>query len=316
MDFGRVLPELLGQVDFSLPPDPPLTQHVLPGKPAANQGLFLGATRWTVGEWVGTFYPRTSKPAGFLTAYARQLNTVELNATHYKIYSREELQKWVQQVDDSADSVNHPGEFVFCPKLYQGISHRGALKGKESLVQEFTTAVQVFNEGRNTRLGPVFIQFSDSFGPGRQVELLEFLASLPASVQWMIELRHPSWFEMTTRMQNFFEMLTQLKIGLVITDVAGRRDVNPMLLTVPQVMIRFVGNQGHATDYSRMEAWADRLGQWFACGLEAAYFFLHLGEEALVPKFSVYAGQLLKERTGVETAVPVLEEETRQGSLF
>ncbi|MCF1716430.1 DUF72 domain-containing protein [Flavihumibacter sp. RY-1] len=316
MDFGRVLPEQLERVDFTLPPDPFLTQQVLPGKRATDPKLFLGATRWTVAEWAGNLYPRTTKPPGFLTAYARQLNTVELNATHYKIYSREELRKWVQQVDDAGNSVNHPGEFVFCPKLYQGISHRGALKGKENLVQEFSSAVQVFNEGKFTKLGPIFIQFSDSFAPGRQVELLEFLASLPASVQWMIELRHPAWFEASSRMQDFFGMLAQLKIGLVITDVAGRRDVNPMLLTVPNVMIRFVGNQGHSTDYSRMEAWAKRLGQWFACGLETAYFFLHLGEEALVPKFSVYAGQLLKQKTGVGTAVPVLEEEPKQGSLF
>jgi hypothetical protein len=89
-----------------------------------------------------------------------------------------------------------------------------------------------------------------------------------------------------------------------------------MLLTVPKVMIRFVGNQGHTTDYKRMEAWANRLANWYACGLEAAYFFLHLGDETLVPVFSRYAGQLLKEKTGVETAVPELEEETRQGSLF
>jgi uncharacterized protein YecE (DUF72 family) len=316
MDFGRVLPEQLEHVDFTLPPDPFLTQQVLPGKRADDPELFLGATRWTVAEWTGNLYPRNTKPPGFLTAYARQLNTVELNATHYKIYSREELQKWVQQVDEAADSVNHPGKFVFCPKLYQGISHRGALKGKENLVLEFCTSIQVFNEGKVTRLGPVFIQFSDSFAPGRQVELLEFLTTLPASVQWMIELRHPAWFEMTLRMLDFYRMLAQLKIGLVITDVAGRRDVNPMLLTVPKVMIRFVGNQGHPTDYNRLGAWADRLANWYACGLEAAYFFLHLGDETLVPAFSRYAGQLLKEKTELETAVPVLEEESRQGSLF
>jgi hypothetical protein len=89
-----------------------------------------------------------------------------------------------------------------------------------------------------------------------------------------------------------------------------------MLLTVPKVMIRFVGNQGHPTDYNRLGAWADRLANWYACGLEAAYFFLHLGDETLVPAFSRYAGQLLKEKTELETAVPVLEEESRQGSLF
>lgn len=316
MDFGRVALDQLDKIDFSLVPDPPLTKQVLRGPRFAEAKLYLGATRWTVPEWSGSLYPRKAKAADFLSYYSRQFNTVELNATHYKIYSHDELLKWVNQADEVADSVNHSGEFVFCPKLFQGISHRGALKGKEELVRSFAESVQVLDEGIKTRLGPVFIQLSDQFSPARQVELLEFLASLPVGIQWMLELRHAAWFEQSQRMADFYRTLSDLKIGLVITDVAGRRDVCPMLVTVPRVLIRFVGNQGHPTDFTRIDAWANRLQQWYQSGLESTYFFLHLGNEELVPSFGIYVGRKFSEQTGVSTAIPVLEEEPTQGKLF
>ncbi|KYP13164.1 DUF72 domain-containing protein [Flavihumibacter sp. CACIAM 22H1] len=316
MEFGKVALGNLNQVDFSLVPDPPLTSKVLAGSRDRDAAFFLGAARWTVPEWVGTLYPRTAKAVNFLAAYARQFNAVELNATHYKIYTEEELLKWVNQVDSIAESVNHPGEFVFCPKLFQGISHRGALKGKEDQVKAFVDSVKVFDKGRRTRLGPVFIQLSDQFSPTRQVELLEFLASLPSGIQWMVELRHAAWFEQTQRMDDFYRTLSDLKIGLVITDVAGRRDVCSMLVTIPQVFIRFVGNQGHSSDFSRIDAWAIRLQQWFESGLKTAFFWLHLGQDSMVPAVGAYAGKKIALQTGLKTAVPVLEEDAVQGKLF
>ena len=54
----------------------------------------------------------------------------------------------------------------------------------------------------------------------------------------------------------------------MITDTAGRRDCAHMHLTIPKVFIRYVGNSLHPTDYTRSDAWVQRmkywLDQWFA----------------------------------------------------
>lgn len=329
MDFGFIPPNLLAEVDFSLPPDPLVNAMVLDGKRKAVPQLFLGATRWTQPEWVGTLYPARARAADFLTYYSAQFNCIELNATHYKIYDAEALGKWAGQVAEGKD-------FLFCPKLYQGISHRGALKGKEALTREFVdglkglAAVQRGGAQGQDYLGPVFIQLSESFGPSRQVELLEYLSALPgvapmgkessefySGLRWMVELRHPDWFSKPSVTEHVFAALNKLGIGAVITDVAGRRDVCHMQLPAAHTMIRFVGNQLHDSDYRRLEAWAGRLASWFEAGLEQAVFILHMGDDAVVPGFGVEAARILSAATGIPLPVPVLQESgPSQGSLF
>lgn len=316
MDFGRVPADQLSQVDFRFASDPPFTQALLNGGRVTSPRLLFGAPRWTVPDWVGSLFPRKTKPAGFLPTYASQFNAVELNATHYKIYDATELERWANMVNDT-EVGQSPHTFYFCPKLFQGISHRGSLKGKEDLLQLFVSNIKVLDTVGRSKLGPVFIQLSDQFSPARQVELLEFLSSLPPEINWMLELRHPDWFKLTTRMDQFYQTLRALKIGLVITDVAGRRDVCHFLLTVPSVMVRFIGNQLHSTDFTRIDAWAERLHQWFNTGLETAWFFLHMGDERTVPPMAVYAARKLSMVTGIDCAIPQLEdEEPSQGSLF
>ena len=57
-------------------------------------------------------------------------------------------------------------------------------------------------------------------------------------------------------------------MGAVITDTAGRRDCVHQRLTTPFAFIRFVGNNLHPTDYSRMDDWVERIQEWFDQGLE------------------------------------------------
>ena len=37
-------------------------------------------------EWVGKVYPEKTKEKDFLQYYVQHYNSIELNATHYKIY--------------------------------------------------------------------------------------------------------------------------------------------------------------------------------------------------------------------------------------
>jgi hypothetical protein len=69
--------------------------------------------------------------------------------------------------------------------------------------------------------------------------------------------------------------LADQKRGLVITDVAGRRDVAHMWITGPHLIIRFGGNGGHSSDQERLFTWKNIILQLAEKKMEEIYFFSH-----------------------------------------
>jgi uncharacterized protein YecE (DUF72 family) len=291
MDFGRVPENELNRVDFKLPPEPPMNQSVLRGKKAKKPEVYIGCAKWGRKEWIGKIYPKGTKEKDFLDEYVKHYNSIELNATHYKLYKASDLQKWIDKVKDK--------DFKFSPKVYQGISHFGSFKDKKFLTDSFLESIVTFGK----HLGPIFLQVSDKFGPKRKDELFEYLESLPKDVQFFLEVRHPDWFIKPTS-EELFQKLKQLKIGAVITDTAGRRDCCHMRLTIPKTFIRYVGNSLHKTDYSRIDAWVDRIKYWLDNGIEEINFFMHMHDEATSPELTVYLVKKLNEVCGLNLNIP------------
>ena len=122
MEFGRVTVNELDKIDFSLPADPAFNNAVLNGAPVKNPKIYIGCAKWGRTEWVGKIYPTKTKEKDFLQHYVQHYNSIELNATHYKMYGIENIQKWA---DKAAGK-----DFLFCPKMYNGVTHFGSLKGK------------------------------------------------------------------------------------------------------------------------------------------------------------------------------------------
>lgn len=276
MEFGRVPETELKNIDFTLPADPAFNAKILKGKPATNPKVYIGCAKWGRTEWVGKIYPLKTKEKDFLSHYVQHYNSIELNATHYKIYGEEIISKW------AAHAVNK--NFLFCPKMYKGVTHYGTLKGKEQMTTEFLKELLGFQK----HLGPIFIQVSESFSPRRKDELFAYLQTLPTDLQFFLEVRHPDWFAIEETANELFTQLRQLKIGAVITDTSGRRDCAHMYLTVPKVFIRYVGNSLHKTDYTRINDWVQRIKYWLDNGLKEVYFFMHMHDEAFSPELTVY----------------------------
>jgi uncharacterized protein YecE (DUF72 family) len=182
MDFGRVPENELAKVNFKLPPEPAMNQSVLKGKKAKSPEVYIGCAKWGRKEWIGKIYPKGTKEANFLDEYVKHYNSIELNATHYKLYKPADLQKWIDKVKGK--------NFKFSPKVYQGISHFGSFKDKQFLTDTFLESIVGFGK----HLGPIFLQVSDKFGPKRKDELFEYLGALPKDVQFFLEVRHPDWF--------------------------------------------------------------------------------------------------------------------------
>ncbi len=276
MEFGRVPENKLDSIDFTLPADPAFNKAILKGKPAKHPNIYIGCAKWGRKEWVGKIYPLKTKEKDFLDHYVQHYNSIELNATHYKVYDAEGIKKWAVKAKGK--------DFLFCPKMYNGVTHFGSLKGKDFLTTEFLKGILAFKK----HLGPIFIQVSESFSPKRKDELFEYLASLPKDLQFFAEVRHPDWFAKKAIQDELFSTLKDLNIGAVITDTSGRRDCAHMHLTLPKTFIRYVGNSLHATDYTRIDDWIKRIQFWMDNGLRELYFFMHMHDEAFSPELTVY----------------------------
>jgi uncharacterized protein YecE (DUF72 family) len=302
MDFGKL--QDISDVDFTLPPDNPLTAKTLGlATKTPNQSIYLGPPIWANKDWIGKIYPNNAKEKDFLHYYTRQFNTIELNVTHYQIPTFETIQRWK---DAAADG------FKFCPKFPQVISHDRQLVGCEALTNAFCNAVL----GLDEHLGMTFLQLSPSFNP-RQIKFLEkYLQSLPPDFPVSVEFRHPDWFNDAKIWTKTCEMLAKMKVGTVISDVAGRRDVLHNTLTTPNLTLRFVGNELHPTDYTRVDAWCNRLITWLEMGLKNAYIFVHCGENKFAPELTKYWIERLNTLANVHIQAPKITPQVIQGSLF
>ncbi len=304
MEFGK-LPDI-SQVDFRLPPDPPGNAQLLSNPksfviPEGNRNqksLFIGATGWSVKEWVGKVYPKGTKTPEYLRHYTRQFNTIELNTTHYRIPDTFTVQHWF---DEAAE------DFRFCPKVLQTISHATDLGTSGDLIERFCEAMSWLA----SKLGPCFIQLPPYFGVDKIGALETFLKqfSLPLAV----EVRHESWFSNPLNTERLVELLTKYGASTVITDVAGRRDVAHMHLTTEKVLVRFVGNDLHPTDYTRLDDWAVRLSHWFSMGLKECYFFTHEPDNLLAPDLAAAFYEKTNKISGVNTRGPKLVGATTPG---
>ncbi len=306
MEFGRVSPEQLDDIDFTLPPDPAFTTETLKtsGKAEALQ-VHVGCAKWGRKEWVGQIYPPKTKDANYLDEYVKHFDCIELNATFYQVYGPETIAKW------KAKAEQNP-HFRFCPKFSQTISHMKRLKNVEEVTTSFYNGILAFGD----LLGPLFLQLSDNFGPKNFGDLEAYLRHLPTDVPVFVELRHKDWYAIPENTEKAFNLFRSLNIGAVITDASGRRDCVHMHLSTPHAFIRFVGNGLHPTDYKRVDDWVERIKQWADEGLQTLWFFMHQHDEQFSPRLSDYVSDQLNKHLGLNLLRPKFIDDNTQASLF
>ena len=171
MEFGRVTEKDLGKIDFSLPGEPAANKLVL-GQPAKKPLVYLGCPKWGRREWVGKIYPKGTRDAQFLDHYVKHYNSIELNATHYKIYKPDEIAKWAAKAAGK--------DFKFCPKITDSISHYSGFNNTAFLTTSFLEGVLAFGDN----LGPVFLQVSEKYSPKQRDKLFDYLKTLPTDLQF------------------------------------------------------------------------------------------------------------------------------------
>ncbi len=304
MKFGKL--DSLAGVDFQLPVDPPQQAAVWAASaPAQPPALYIGPTGYNMKAWVGKWYPTGAKEKDFLRYYGQQFNTIEHNTTHYRIPDAATVARWRDET---------PADFRFCPKIPQTISHAPDMGLRDGQIPFFADMIG----GLEEKMGCCFLQLPPYFSQRELPLLNRFLQAFPATLPLAVEARHESFFQSEAARAALFQTLTDHGASSVITDVAGRRDVCHMRLTNPQVLIRFVGNGLHPTDFRRIDAWAGRLQKWFDAGLQEAYIFTHEPDNLLAPDLAAYCAETFSARMpGVQMRGPrPVAPPVRQGSLF
>ncbi|RYG09344.1 MAG: DUF72 domain-containing protein [Chitinophagaceae bacterium] len=282
MEFGRVEPSEIKEIDFALPNDGEQTAITLKAsKTSAKPAFYVGCAKWGRKEWVGLIYPPKTKEKDFLGAYVKHFNSIELNAVFYSIPKEEQILKWKEMT-----AANTTNDFIFCPKFSRTITHIKRLNNADAETDSYLKALSAFGK----HLGPCFLQVSDNFGPKNLSILENYLKTLPKDLNVFVEVRHQDWFKDAAAKKELFEMLAKLGKGAAITDASGRRDCLHMELTTPEAFIRFVGNGGKFldSDKARVDEWVVRIKKWLDQGLKKVYFFLHQHDEADTPIIADY----------------------------
>src|SRR6266699_6094511 len=87
-------------------------------RPFSLPGILLGTSAFTANGWEGSFYPPGTKPRDFLSYYATQFATVEVDSTFYGCPSARTVNNWAART---------PQDFIFSVKVPQVISHEKVL---------------------------------------------------------------------------------------------------------------------------------------------------------------------------------------------
>ena len=238
------------------------------------------------------FYPRGTKDE--LAYYSTQFNSVELNATFYKMPSPEQVLEWKDKT---------PGDFKFFPKVNQSVSHYRRLKDVEEPVTRFTTAVLNFGE----KLGMSFLQLHDNYKPKDFDRLESFVKDWPQEIPLAVELRNQEWFDDRQVFEETMSLFEAHNITNIIVDTAGRRDMLHMRLTTPNAFIRYVGANAES-DYTRLDDWLERLTEWKDAGLQNLYFFVHQNVEKASPLLSTYFIEKMNKAWNTDLKIPEMAE--------
>ena len=286
MKFGKV--DDPGSIDFTLPPDH-LDTKVLLNSKATNEKpqLYVGCAKWNKQD-LKNFYPRGTKDE--LAYYSSQFNSIELNATFYRLFPKEQFEKWYEKV---------PADFRFFPKVTQNISHLKRLINAPELLPEYLDHTLLLKE----KLGCIFLQMHNNFQPKNWDRVEQFVEAWPQEVPLAIEFRHTDWFNEETVSQKLYHLLEINNIANVLVDTAGRRDIMHMRMTNSEAFIRFVG-ANHPSDYERLDDWVDRLGVWIEDGISKIDFFIHQNVEKESPLLVTYFIKKMNKKYGFDLNIP------------
>lgn len=236
----------------------------------------IGCSGWNYAGWRhGIFYPPRCPVRLWLEFYARHFDTVEVNATFYRLPTVKAVQGWVDQT---------PDDFTFTIKMSRYVTHVKRLRDLAPSMELFYSRIEPLV--RSPKLGPVLWQLPPTFHRDDE-RLAEALGRLPPG-RHCFEFRHESWFapEVTA-------LLREHGIALVIGDRPEVHAFQTRELTADWTFVRFHwGSRGRRGNYSEPELreWAERLRSW---PVAEAFVYFNNDWEGFAPANALRLKELL-----------------------
>jgi uncharacterized protein YecE (DUF72 family) len=168
--------------------------------------LLVGTSGYSYKEWKGNFYPEDISDKEMLSYYGRQLPTVEINNTFYRLPKESVLHAWADQV---------PPDFQFSIKASQRITHIKRLKDAGDETEYLLRIVRTLG----SKLGVILFQLPPNLKKDL-ARLEQFLKHIPGDVRAAFEFRHASWFE-----QDVFDCLKANSCALCIADADDELEI-------------------------------------------------------------------------------------------
>lgn len=219
--------------------------------------LWVGTSGWSYRHWLGRFYPPDLPPREWFAYYVQHFPTVEINASFYRLPSRQQFARWAQVAS------SRPG-FRFAVKASRLITHVRRLADAEEELRGLLEAAS----GLGPALELVLFQLPPGFA--RDLERLRsFLDRLPERPRFAIEFRHPSWFDPAVL------ELVAASGGTVVVALGGRcptPDELPFIGPFGYVRVHH-GAYGIGLTDEEIVALATRLEQLAASGREGYVYF-------------------------------------------
>jgi uncharacterized protein YecE (DUF72 family) len=206
---------------------------------AMSNDIRIGTQGWNYDAWVGPFYPPGTRPADFLTVYARAFSTVEVDSTFYAIPAAKTVRGWAERT---------PPEFSFALKMPQEITHENRLRDSADLAALF------FDRARELgpKLGPILMQLGPDFAPSELPALASFLPMIPRDVRVAVEFRQRGWIH-----DGIIALLAEHNVAVAFVDARWIPRKLMMTLagrpTSDVAYIRWMGPNRDLVDYSRIQ---------------------------------------------------------------
>ena len=147
--------------------------------------IYVGVGGWNFAPWRGTFYPKGLTQSQELHFASRQLTSIEVNSTFYRLQTAATYQKWH---DDTPDG------FVFSLKAPRFVTNRKRLAESKTSIERFLGS-GILKLG--DKLGPINWQLPPEMRFDAK-DLAAFLDFLPRkldgrALRHALEVRHESF---------------------------------------------------------------------------------------------------------------------------
>lgn len=211
----------------------------------AARKTWIGTSGWMYDGWRGPFYPENLPKRAWLSYYATQFATAEINSAFYRTPSLDAVRSWRNDT---------PRDFRFAWKASKFITHWKRLTAScENSIALMQTRLKMLSP----KLSVVLFQLPPQFSKNAD-RLRSFLRLLPRRRCYAFEFRHRSWYD-----DEVFDILHSRNVALCISDHADAPA--PWLVTADHVYLRAhgpAGDYGGSYPARTLRRWANAIADW------------------------------------------------------